>query len=205
MHIQSRPVAQARKVPPDTSAARPAAWKSPMLGLQCTTVDHEIRVSDYVSVADRAAALGLKAPTSIALLPRNFDSATKADELLDEATAATVHQLWRQANVAEERFDSPEEPTPSVAEHAADWIAPIIFVSGTYASGNPDAISVALGVVSNYVYELFGRLPGRHRARLDVVVERSPRKTTKRITYEGDAEGVTALLPAVEKMLRDGD
>ncbi len=168
-------------------------------------VPDEISVTDYVPVAARATELGLPAPTTIALLPRNFDSAGGRGELLDESTAATIHQLWRQAGVSELRFDTPEEPFPSVAEHAADRIAPTIFVSGLYASGNSAAITVALGVVTNYVSELFGRLQGRHKVRLEVVVETDGDRTSKRITYEGDAEGVTKLLPAVEEVLRDGD
>jgi hypothetical protein len=165
----------------------------------------EIAVSDYISVTSRAIELGLEPPTTIALLPRNFASAEDAGDLLDESTAATIHQLWRQADLAEQRFDTPAVPFPSIAEHSVDWLAPTIFIVGSYASGNPGAINVALGVVANYVFELFGRLPGQHRVRLDVVVEVNRDRMTKRITYDGDAEGVAQLLPAVERILQDGD
>jgi hypothetical protein len=164
-----------------------------------------VSVADYPPVAVRASDLGMPAPTTIALLPRNFDSAQLPAELLDEATAATVHQLWRQAGLAEDRLDSEEEPFPSIAEHTVDWIAPIIFLGGAYAAANPAMMNIALGVVANYVYELFGRLPGRHRVRLDVVVETDGDRRTKRVTYEGDAAGIEQLLPAVERALRNGD
>lgn len=168
-------------------------------------MDDVIETAEFPSVAARSVALGFDPPTSIALLPRNFVSATSAQELLDESSAATIHQLFRQAGVPEDRFDTAEAPFPSVAEHSVDWIAPIIFIGAAYASENSSMVNVALGVVANYVYELFGSLPGRRRVRLDVVVERDGSRTSKRVSYEGSAEGVQQLIPAVERALSDDD
>jgi hypothetical protein len=130
------------------------------------------------------------------MLPRNFATAGADDDLLAEASDAAVRTLWRQANVEEERLDSPEAPFPRVSEHHADWIGPTVFLSSALLSESPALVSVALGVITNYVTDLFKGVPGKHTARLHVIVERSTGDCVQ-VTYNGPATGIGEVLDAV--------
>jgi hypothetical protein len=166
-------------------------------------MNEAITVSSYIDVARRAEELNLLIPKTLAVLPRNFKTAETAAELKDESSAVAVQQLWREAGLPVERFDSPDDPLPAVAEHSVNWIGPTIFIGAGLVSENSALIDIALGVIADYVHELFGRLPGKRRVKLEVVMEREGEAVSKRITYDGDADGLEALLPAVKEALND--
>ena len=54
-----------------------------------------LQVSHYIDVKKRAQELGCNIPTSIALLPRNFEISASKEELIHESTTPTVRVLWR--------------------------------------------------------------------------------------------------------------
>jgi hypothetical protein len=161
-----------------------------------------ITYGEYPPVAERADALGVRRPTGLTMLPRNFATASPGDDLLAEAADSAVRTLWRQANVAEDRLDSPETPFPRVSEHHADWIGPTIFVGSALLSESSALVTVALGVITNYVTDLFKGVPGRHTARLSVVVERSTGDCVS-VTYNGPATEIGEIMDAVADLTRD--
>jgi hypothetical protein len=158
-------------------------------------MEESITVEPYPVVAHRAAELGLKAPRTLTVLPRNFKSAADHKELLDESSTATIYQLFREASLPVERFDTPQEPFPSLAQHAVDWYGPTLFLSAGFIGENPLLVGVAINLITDYVKEMFGRLPGGRRAHLAVVVERS--------SYDGEVDGIEKLLPAIERAISD--
>jgi hypothetical protein len=147
-------------------------------------------------VAERCEALGIGRPVGPAMLPRNFATAEPDDELLAEGADAAIRTLWRQAGVTEDRLDSPEKPFPRLSEHHADWIGPTVFFSSALLSETPALVSIALGVIANYVTDLFKGIPGKHTARLHVVIEQHDGRCVK-LTYNGPATEIGEILDAV--------
>ena len=148
----------------------------------------------FVDVVQRARDLGCRVPTGLALLPRNFESAGSKDELLHESEAPTVRILWRRAGLVETPIEPEGERFPQISEKSFDeWVGPTLFVSGALVSQNPAVVSVALGVISNYLTEWFRGVPtGRRKATLDVVLEVGKRQY-KKLHYEGPVEGLQEL------------
>jgi hypothetical protein len=137
----------------------------------------------------------------LALLPRNFETAKSRDELIHDASGLSLRAAWRSENVAETRLEPDGEIWPAGQHDAAEWIGPIIFVSGSLLSENPNAINVALGVLANYLTDFFRGPPRAQRqAQLSVVVETEAGET-RRIDYKGPADGISEL-PDVVKELR---
>lgn len=158
-------------------------------------------VSDYPSVADRISALGCDFPESgVALLPLNFESATSVAEFRQPSEASTVKTLLRTAGLPYAEIVPRDKRPPYVHNNAFEWVAPTIFISAGVLSQNPDVVSVALGVLANYVTDFFkGR--GKDAAiKLDVVVESTKAKTCKRISYEGTAEGLRELAEVIRRI-----
>ena len=63
-------------------------------------------------------------------------------------------------------------------------------------SETPALVSIALGVIANYVTDLFKGVPGKHTARLHVVVEQKDGGCVQ-LTYNGPATEIGEILDAV--------
>ena len=158
------------------------------------------QISDYPDVVQRVTELGCQVPTEIAILPRNFATARSVDELLFESESPTVRVLWRKAGVVETPILTTSPKMAQMSEKSFDaWIAPTIFVSLTLLSQNPGLISVALGVVSNYLTDMFKGFTNRQNVKLDIIVE-TKNKGFKNIHYDGPVDGLKDLPSIVREV-----
>lgn len=155
------------------------------------------KISDYVHVANRAKELGCVTPTGITVLPENFENAASRSELLFGSEAATIRKLLK-SDVPMGSLLPTGERAPAIHNKHFEW-APAIFVSAALLSENPNAISVALGIVSNYATDFFKGRPSR-KVKLTVVVETKKDRSCKRIDYEGDASGLASLANIVRQL-----
>jgi hypothetical protein len=157
-----------------------------------------IEITDYVSVRDRASALECSIPTGFAVLPENFTTATSRGEFRYRAEAATVRALFASHGLKTDHLLPSGERAPTVHNKSFDWGA-LVFVSGALLSNNPDVVSVALGVISNYLTDYFKGLPDK-KINLTVVVEKTPSSVCKRINYEGNVKGLESIVEAVKRI-----
>lgn len=152
-----------------------------------------VQITDYVDVRKRALELGCNEPRELCILPRNFDTAKSRDELIHESSTPTVRVLWKQAGIQETKTEKEGEKFPQISEKQfIGWIGPTIFVGASLLSQNPNVISIALGVISNYLTDWFKGTVGDKRVRLDIVVEMEGNKY-KRVHYEGNVDGLKEL------------
>ena len=153
-----------------------------------------IELYEYVDVKERALQLGCNVPTQLALLPRDFEVAKTKDELVHESSVPAIRVLWQQAGVIETRIEKEGSKPPTLSEKGIEgWIGPVIFVSASLTSQNPYAISVALGVISNYLTDWFKGVPFSERVvKLDIVKETKDRQYMG-IHYEGPPQGLEQL------------
>ena len=68
-----------------------------------------------------------------------------------------------------------------------------IFVGSSLLTREPDALSVALGVIAGYIGGWYAMLSTEQKVKLDIVVEQAGGGGYKRIEYEGDVEGLRGL------------
>lgn len=147
----------------------------------------------------QALTLGLPAPTGLALLPMNFESASSVGNMRFHSEALTVRKLMAASGVALDPFLQGTEHAGYVHNKSADWIGPTLFVGASVFSGNESAISIALNVISDYVTRFFQR-PSGVQVKLDVVVERKGDHVCKRISFEGDVNGLKDLPPIIKRI-----
>jgi hypothetical protein len=163
-----------------------------------------ITLNEFPPVAERCQALDIRWPLGLAMLPRNFATAGSDEELLAEATDAAIRTLWRQADITEDRLDSSDKPFPRLSEHHADWIGPTVFFGSALLSETPTLVNIALGVIANYVTDLFRGIPGKHTAMLHVVIEQHDGMCVK-VTYNGPATEISEILDAVGDIARNDE
>jgi hypothetical protein len=157
-----------------------------------------VDITEYPNISEQAVKLGCRVPAGIAILPLNFVSASTREELLLDSTAATIHKLLKNNNFELDSFLSPGERLPAVHNKHFEW-APLLFISASLLTENPNAVSVALGIISNYATDFFKGLPDK-RVTLNLVIENKKDRSCKRLNYEGDVAGLTSLPEIIRSM-----
>jgi len=161
-----------------------------------------ISIEEYVDVEEKASQLGCNIPTSLAVLPRNFDSATSKTELIHEGTTATIRKLFAQNNIKETPLENEGEKYPQVVEHAFDWVGPTILITSSIILQNPHLITITLNVISNYLTDFFRGIPNNQtNAKLSIVVKNKS-GNYKKIKYNGHKDGLKEL-PKIIKAVYD--
>lgn len=154
-------------------------------------------IVDYVHVSDRASQLGCLVPAGIAILPENFEGVASRGELLFGSEAATIRKLFRNNNFPVDHLLPAGERVAAIHNKHFEW-APLIFISAALISENPNAVSVALGIVSNAT-DFFKGMTSK-KVKLSIVVEKKKNGNCKKMTYEGDIEGIRLLADSIRKM-----
>lgn len=153
-------------------------------------------VRDYVSVSDKLKSLGASLPSGLAILPGNLATATSIDELRQQVESDTVRTLLRLNGIDYvEIFDEDDQP-PYLQQYSFEWFGPTLFVSAGLLSQEPNILSVTLGIITNYLYDLFkGSKEGK--VSLDVVIQQSD-GSCKQIHYSGPANGLSEVTEIVK-------
>lgn len=158
-----------------------------------------IAIDDYPMVQRRLEELGCSPLTKIAILPENFGTAPSSVDFRQRSEADTVRKLLRMNNIQAD-FIKTTNSTPYIQNNSMEWVAPAIFIGAGVVSDNSSIVSLAIGVLTNYLTEFFKGGSGSKRVKLEIVVEKQADRTCKNITYDGDLEGLSAL-PAIIKQL----
>lgn len=58
-------------------------------------------------------------------------------------------------------------------------------------------------MIGNYATDFFKGIPGRKKVVIDIIVEDKMRKVSKRIHYEGEADGLREIKEVVGKVFTD--
>lgn len=162
-----------------------------------------ITVSDYIDVIGQATKLDLNVPQGLSILPRNFDVANEKGELLHESSVATVRSLFRQNGVTETKLEKAGEQILSLQQNEFALTLPIIFVSALLYSQNPELVTIALNILSNYATDFFKGIPRKRKVVLDVVVEKKAGRHAKRLHYEGDGTGLKEVADAIREVFNE--
>jgi hypothetical protein len=133
----------------------------------------------------------------LSILPRNFDTAKSADQLIHESTAPTIRTLLRQAGVPETKFEKEGTRIPQGSKKSWEWIGPIIFIGQEML--NDVAVPIMLNVISSYLYDIFKGHRHDAEVTLEYVVETveqtniGEKREYKRITFKGTPNDLKAF------------
>lgn len=155
-------------------------------------------VHDYISVSEKLATFGIATPTGLALLPGNLATAMSINDLRQHVESDTVRTLLEANNITYgEIFDEENQP-PYLQQYSFEWFGPTLFISAGLLSNDPNVLSVTLGVITNYLYDLFkGTKDGK--ATLDVIFQQAD-GSCKRVHYSGNPDGLSKVADVVREL-----
>jgi hypothetical protein len=169
-------------------------------GLQRRRVRSEGDSPAIVIEDDDAAArfeqLGLEVP-ALAILPRNFASATEPGQFVFEATTSTIRTLGRRVGL------TLAVPGPTayrgIHEKDHDVVAPVVqFAHAFLIEGGAVLVVEFLKELSRHVASRWGQKAARERhAVFEIVVTRG--KRARRVTYNGPLEGLPSIVDVASR------
>ncbi len=65
------------------------------------------------------------------------------------------------------------------------------------------AVGIALNILSNYITDYLKGIAGQKKIKLEVVIERHPDYSCKKLIYEGDISGLYNLASTIEKLANE--
>lgn len=86
-----------------------------------------------------------------------------------------------------------------------EWVGPVVFVGAALYSHNPGAVTVAMNLISAYLYDLFRGQKHDLTVQLSVVCERRSDRSLRRMNYRGPIEGLERLPAVVRDMFEGND
>jgi hypothetical protein len=114
-----------------------------------------IEISDFIDVKARVEALGCLMPTGITIIPDNFQRVKTENSYYYLGTDIDLRTILRENGLSGTSLEDENGEYPVLLRESIspDWLPPIIFIGEKIIAENSPAIQVALGVISNYIYE----------------------------------------------------
>lgn len=157
-----------------------------------------IEVHDYVSVSGKLKDFGVPIPSGLTILPNNLATAASISDLRQQVESDTVRTLLKANKIAYvEIFDEDDQP-PYLQQYSFEWFGPTLFISAGMLSQNPSVLSVTLGVITNYLYDLFKGTKGG-RASLNVIFQNTD-GSCKKVHYSGPPDGLSKVAEIIKDL-----
>lgn len=164
-----------------------------------------ITTSDFIDVGSRAVELGLREPTGLVFLPRNFLEAQDKTDLVYEASVADLKVLFREAGLGFSKLEDEGTKQKTVKEDAFEWLLPPIFVTYMLYKSNPELFKLISGKIVEQSKRVFAAVVGKQNMKLDVVIEVDGTKRTKKVSFDGPPQEFHKLQEYLEKVMAEGE
>nr|WP_157223030.1 hypothetical protein [Leptospira interrogans] len=122
----------------------------------------------------------------IVLLPNNWHSDEK--EFLFSENTITVNKLFISNGLAVKMIGISEE-SKYINNRHIEGVAPALFLSSAFISSNPNATSIALSIIANYLTDLFKGFSKEPDVTIRLYIE-NKRGEIKEAVYKGPVSGV---------------
>jgi hypothetical protein len=136
------------------------------------------------------------ASQNIVILPNNYQSAEKHEY---HSTTISFYKYTK----GKLDIEYLTEPELLIEQRSGDWFGPLLLISSSALSQNPELISITCSVIANYVTEFF---KGKESPKIRLKVVHKETKTSKltEISYDGGLEGLKNLEESIYKIASKG-
>jgi hypothetical protein len=158
-------------------------------------MDYVIEELDLVSKLDE---LHLALPEKLSFGPENLESVGIKDDFVFAESVVDLGKLFK-SNGIEVGFLGGDTELYRARKNA-DIYLPAIFFGISQITENPTIVSVALNVLSSYVFDFFKGGFGRKTAHIEFYLETKEKGIVKKLSYKGDAEGLKNLDKVIKSL-----
>ncbi|MCL2097898.1 MAG: hypothetical protein FWH23_03970 [Bacteroidales bacterium] len=153
---------------------------------------------EEINLLAKFEELELTLPTELAFFPENIESAKQKEEFVFTDSMLDLSKIFKIDNIDVSVLGVDTELYRS--RKSADIYLPAIFFSLSLITENPSIISVSLSVLSNYIYDLCKGSLRKKTAKVDLYIETREKGKIKKISYNGNVEGIKDLDRIIKAM-----
>ncbi|MEH1009528.1 hypothetical protein VDP25_17450 [Winogradskyella sp. ECml5-4] len=154
-------------------------------------------IEEY-KVEDKLEKLNLSLPDKISFFPENLSTAEKKAEFIFTDNMIELNKHFKLNELELSVLGGDTELYRS--RKNADIYLPAIFFSLSTITENSAVVSVALNVLSNYVYDALKGTVGKKKTHVEFHIETKEKGKLKKINYKGDVEGLKGLEKVIKAM-----
>jgi len=158
-------------------------------------MNYKIEESNLI---DKLKELEIDIPESLTFLPENILEVNNQSEFIFADSTTDFKKSYRLNELQSTELNSDSSIYRS--RKSADFYGPAIFISLSMLSENQHLIEIAINVASEYCKDIFKGTLGKKKVKLDIYVETHKKKTVKKISYEGDSEGIKDLTDIIKSL-----
>ncbi|WP_405569676.1 hypothetical protein [Winogradskyella sp. Asnod2-B02-A] len=150
------------------------------------------------NLLEKLSELEIDIPESLTFLPENISEVSNKSDFIFADSTTDFKKVFRLNNIAAAQLNSDSSIYRN--RKSADYYGPAIFISLSMLSENQHLIAIAINVASEYCKDFFKGTLGKKKVKLDIYVETHKKKTVKKISYEGDSEGIKDLVDVIKSV-----
>ncbi len=150
------------------------------------------------NLLDKLKELEIDIPESLTFLPENISEVSNKSDFIFADSTTDFKKVFRLNELGATELNSDSSIYRS--RKSSDFYGPAIFISLSMLSANPHLIAIAINIASEYCMDFFKGTLGKKKVKLDIYVEIHKKKTVKKISYEGDAEGIKDLTNVIKSL-----
>lgn len=154
--------------------------------------------SEYCDVRARLAELGCKELNGFTFLPGCFEEAQHISELRKSLEALTIKKLLVSADLPYDEILPSELNLLIVQNNSVDMELPTLFITAGLLAENSAVVNVALGIIANYVTDVFKGSISAAKVKMKFVWESSDGRY-RSMDYEGPAGELSKVMDAIEE------
>ena len=160
-------------------------------------------ISDYIHVFEKLDELGCTYSEGIAILPMNFETATPTTAIQHSMGTLAIGKLFRMNDVPCSGIRRENEKPTYIGHRSVEWVLPTLFFSAPLFLANPAIVTIALGIIANFLTDALKKTGRKQTGKLDIVIEKEKgkSKTYKKISYEGPIDEMSKLDEIVKEVL----
>jgi hypothetical protein len=158
-------------------------------------MDYKIDEIDLERIFDK---LNIELPSNLCFLPENIGSANNKDEFIFSDSISDLNKVFRQNKIDFSTLGG--EANLLRSRKNADLFVPAFFFSLSLITENPTIVSVSLSILANYITDFFKGSFGRKKVNFEIYIESNGKKRIKKITYNGDVEGIGNLESVIKSL-----
>ena len=148
------------------------------------------------NLLEKLSELEIDIPESLTFLPENISEVSNKSDFIFADSTTDFKKVFRLNNIEAAQLNSDSSIYRN--RKSADYYGPTIFISLSMLSENQHLIAIAINVASEYCKDFFKGTLGKKKVKLDIYVETHKKKTVKKISYEGDSEGIKDLANVIK-------
>jgi len=159
--------------------------------------DAEYKIEE-IDLSTKLDELKLTLPNNLAFFPENIEDAEQSEYFVFTESILDLDKIFKRDNIDVSVLGTNAELYRY--RKSVDIYLPAIFFSLSIITQNPTIVSVSLNVLSNYVYDLCRGSTGKRTANVDLYIETKENGVVKKISYNGNPEGLKNLDKIIKAM-----